>query len=139
MRNSIKYSIATGVMTLGAIGALAVPAFASTPSTGSTPGNSTISKLTGSGAVSYADPFFGPVICNEVHHTNAKAGQNFDSVNCTSTTGLPLTNVTPGEVSSVGWISDFSNANYPIPQGTLNFTVSADGLSYTAIGTYPVG
>jgi hypothetical protein len=138
MRNSIKYSIATGVMTLGAIGALAVPAFAATPQPGTTPnGNPPISKLTGGNAAPYTDPFFGPVICNEVHHANAKSAQNFDSVNCASTTGSPLTNVYPGEVSSVGWNSDFAGSTNPT--GTLNFTVSADGLSYAGIATYPVG
>jgi hypothetical protein len=132
--------IHAGILSAATVAALVVPAtaaFASTPSGGTTPGGSTILKLTGSNAVSYNDPFFGPVICNEVHHSNVKSAQNFDSVSCSSTTGSPLTSVTPGEVSSVGWISDFSNANYPIPQGTLNFTVSADGMSYTAIGTYP--
>jgi hypothetical protein len=124
-----------GAGGLMALGLTAGPAFASTPQQGTTPpGNPPISKLTGSNAASYTDPFFGPVKCDEVHHANAKAGQNFDSVTCTSTTGLPLTSVTPGEVSTVGWNSDF--ANVAEPQGVLSFTVSADGLSYTGIANY---
>ena len=113
----------------------------------------------------YTDPFFGPVSCTGVH----QAGKNFpgtaitgsgtwddpyipatgrggeDSFTCTSTTGLPLTNVTSGESLSLatfttppftGWNSDF------VPLGgeaASSFTgkVTADGFSYTAVAIYP--
>jgi hypothetical protein len=113
--------------------------------------------------VSYVDPFFGPVTCTGVHQagknnfpgtaitgsgtwtdpympTSGRGGE--DSFTCTSTTGLPLTNVTSGESLSLAtlpygiWLSDF------IPLGAeaaSSFTgkVTADGFSYTAVAIYP--
>jgi hypothetical protein len=98
-------------------------------------------------AVTYTDPFFGPVSCTGVHQT----GKNFpgtdngagtatggqDSFTCTSTSGLPLTNVTPNEALSLavigGWISDYDGqlAN------SFAGTVSSDDFSYTAVAGYP--
>jgi hypothetical protein len=120
-------AVAGTVLTAG-------PALAGTgPGTTGTPGNSPIVKMTGSYAAAYTDPFFGPVSCNEVHHANVKAGQNFDSITCTSTTGSPLANVVPGQVGQVGWNTDFPISE---PTGLLSFTVSADGLSYTGTASY---
>jgi hypothetical protein len=93
----------------------------------------------------YIDPFFGPVTCIGVHQTGktgtATAGGQ-DSFTCTSTSGSPLTNVTPSETISLttisGWISDY----YFLLNGSSVYatsfagTVSADGMSYTAVATY---
>lgn len=96
---------------------------------------------------SYTDPFFGPVSCTGVHQT----GKNFpgtdngfgvavggqDSFTCTSTTGSPLTGVTPNETLSFavigGWISDYDR------QFANSFAgmVSSDGFSYSAVAGYP--
>jgi hypothetical protein len=134
MKKIIYAGLSAAALVAGTV-AMAAPAMAGTAPGGGTtgtPGSSQIVKLA-DGSLQYTDPFFGPVQCREVHHANTKAGQDFDSVNCQSTTGLPLANVVPGEVSSVGWNSDFGSA-VPGDQGittTLHFTVSADGLSYT--------
>jgi hypothetical protein len=59
-----------------------------------------------------------------------------DSFTCTSTTGLPLTNATPGQPftlqSGYIWASDFNGTQ------TYNITgtYSADGMSYTAVAIY---
>jgi hypothetical protein len=109
--------------------------------------------------VSYIDPFFGPVTCTGVH----QSGKNFggtaitgpgpsgpytppsgtggqDSFTCTSTTGLPLTNVTVGESLSLatfgGWKSDFAPLGGELAT-SFTGTVSGSGLSYTAVATYP--
>jgi hypothetical protein len=109
----------------------------------------------------YTDNFFGPVTCTGVH----QSGKNFggtpitgsgttshpysptsgtggqDSFTCTSTTGLPLTNVTPGESLSLatfccGWNSDFGPLGGEAAS-SFTGTVSGSGFSYTAVATYP--
>jgi len=90
----------------------------------------------------YTDYFYGPVSCTGVH----QAGKNFgeygqDSFTCTSTTGGPLPNVSPGEsltlATSNGWFSDYSF--FVASPGTVLYassftgTVSLDGESYTAV------
>jgi hypothetical protein len=112
--------------------------------------------------VSYTDPFFGAVTCTGVH----QSGKNFpgstaitgpgpsgpytpatgrggqDNFTCTSTTGLPLTNVTPGESLSLAslpssiWLSDFLPLQGEAAS-SFTGTVSSDMFSYTAVATYP--
>lgn len=85
---------------------------------------------------------FGGVVCSGVH----QVGKNMpppgqDSFTCTSSTGLPLQGVSPGEtfyLGSGGWYSDY----YQLLNGSVvlsvggSATVSADGLSFTAVVTY---
>jgi hypothetical protein len=83
----------------------------------------------------YADYFFGQVHCVGVHQVkNNKATQ--DSFTCTSTNG-PFTTVAPGSQLTLanigGWISDSGSGQYAT---SFNATVSADGMSYTAVATY---
>ena len=111
-------------MLAGQLPSLAV-AGAGMASASTGPSNGQAGQLTGQHAATYNDAVFGPVRCNETQHPK------FDTVSCQSTSGLPLTGVTAGQVGSVGWLSDF-NGTF----GTLSFTVSADGLSYTAHAAY---
>jgi len=118
-------------------------AFAATgPVAGTTQpnGNANIVQMTGKNGVSYTDPVFGGVHCDEVHHYAKGDAADFDSVTCKSTTGLPLANVSPSQVETVGWNSDFpAGRTFDINTGSITLTVSADGLSYTGIATYPNG
>jgi len=129
MRKSARIAalVAGPIMVLGIGAATAAPAFASTgPST-----NGQVGQMTGNTrAASYTDPVFGGVKCNETQHPA------FDTVSCKSTTGSPLTNVAPNATGQVGWNSDFAG-NTRINPGTLTYTVSPDGLSYTGQATYP--
>ena len=87
-------------------------------------GNAQTSKLTGKNAISYPDGwYFGDsVTCNETQHPK------FDTVSCTIVNPyLPA-----GSSGTVEWLSDFGTGQY----GTLTYTVSADGLSYTGQVTY---
>ena len=128
----IIITAAAAAAVLGGGLAATAPAMASTG-----PSNGQACQLTGNKATSYADPVFGGVQCNETQHAA------FDTVSCKSTTGLPLTNVSPGQVGSVGWNSDWTGNPALLPShaatGTLSYTVSADGLSYTGQATYPNG
>ena len=128
-----RTAAAAVLLAAAAIGAGATAASASTgPSS-----NGQAGQLTGNRATSYADPFFGPVQCNETQHAA------FDTVSCKSTTGAPLANVSPGQIGSVGWNSDWTGNPALLPShaatGALAFTVSADGLSYAGQATYPAG
>jgi hypothetical protein len=123
--------------------AFAGVAMAATPTTTNlgTPGNVNAGGGTGKGTVvthyvaTYTDPFFGSVQCIGVNQVT-KAKQMQDSFTCTSTQG-GLTNVTPNEpltLSTIsGWISDFDGSTYA---KTFTGTVSADGMSYSAVATY---
>jgi hypothetical protein len=99
--------------------------------------------------VSYTDYIFGPVNCIGVHQT----GKNFlgdstsggqDSVTCTSTTGSPVTGVTPGELDYIGvggWCSDYFGQLLVDNSCVLNtiaftLTVSSDGFSYSGVALY---
>jgi hypothetical protein len=112
--------------------------------------------------VSYNDPNLGPVTCTGVH----QSGKNFpgstaitgpgpsgpyipgsgtggqDSFTCTSTSGLPLTNLLPGQSLTLanlpggGWASDFAPLQGELAS-SFTGTVSSDGFSYTAVATYP--
>jgi hypothetical protein len=86
-------------------------------------------------AANYVDPFFGGVNCVGVHQ--AKKGNVIqDSFTCTSTQG-GLQNIQPNESLTLqtisGWISDIDHATYAT---SFSGTVSADGMSYTAVATY---
>jgi hypothetical protein len=93
---------------------------------------------------SYTDSNFGPVSCAGVH----QVGKNFpglgqDSFTCTSTTGLPLTNVVPGQVITFGpnrWFSDYywfaADPRQYVLDTSVEGTVSLDGMSYTAVAKF---
>ena len=126
----------------------ASPAFASS---GPAPSNGGAGHLTGNAAISYQDPYFGGVQCNENQHPQ------FDNVTCKFVTNatLGLTswagNFTVGKTDQVGWISDFGGngtapANGVAPvhhqQGTLTYTITGDATTgqvtgYTGQVTYP--
>lgn len=124
------------------IAALAIPTAAMAGPVITTPGSSDLGGAGGKGTQvshytnAYTDPFLGPVNCIGVHQvkTNKKATQ--DSFTCTSTTGLPLTNATPGQPFTLQpgyiWASDYDGAQTYNITGTF----SADGMSYTAVGIY---
>jgi hypothetical protein len=101
---------------------------------------------TGQYKAAYTDQVFGPIICAGVH----KVGKNWpgtatsggrDSFACTSTTGSPLLGVTPGEVLEVnGWQSDYFTllGIAVVSTRPAIFTVSPDGMSFSASVIYPV-
>jgi hypothetical protein len=105
----------------------------------STPGNSSIGGASGNGAAvthytaAYADPLYGPVSCAGVHQVK-KGKPTQESFTCTSTSGSPLTNLSPGGTVTApwGWYSDDDGAFTT----NITGTVSADGMSYSAIATY---
>jgi hypothetical protein len=119
--------IAAGPATLAGLLLTTGTAFASTGPAG----NGQAGHVTGGRAASYTDPVFGPVRCNETQHPA------FDTVACQSATGAPLTGVVGGQAGSVGWNSDFGAVTIHPVTGTLTYTVSPDGLSYTGQATYP--
>jgi hypothetical protein len=93
----------------------------------------------------YTDSFFGPVSCTGVHQSGKNVPYTYgqDSFTCTSTTGLPLTNVIAGQSLSLatfgGWYSDYWNLVTPgsnVLATSFNGTVSGDGFSFTAVATY---
>jgi hypothetical protein len=110
--------------------------------TGTQYGSSAIGGVSGNGTAvthynaAYTDPFFGDVSCTGVHQEK-KGKTTQESFTCTSTTGNPLSNVTGGDqltLSTItGWISDTASGQYAT---AFNGTVSADGMSYTAVATY---
>jgi hypothetical protein len=90
---------------------------------------------------SYVDPQFGAVHCtgvNQVKNNGAVKGTVQDSFTCASTTGLPLTNLMPGQALNLGnipgggWVSDFNTA-WAL---SLDAKVSADGMSYSGVAVY---
>src|SRR5262249_55767881 len=105
----------------------------------STPGNSSSAGAQGKGAAvfhynaSYNDPLYSPVNCIGVRQVKTKQPTQ-ESFTCTSASGSPLTNSTPsGPVSAPsGWYSDYNGDFTQNISGTL----SADGMSYTAVATY---
>ena len=143
----MKRLLITGLFALAALGLSTTVALADN---GTGNGNGTdVTKYT----AAYTDPAVGPVACAGVHQngknfpdssTGMSGGQ--DSFTCTSTTGLPLTNVTPGEVVTLttfgGWISDYfdqpAHGGNVIFANSLMLTVSSDGLSYGGVADYPI-
>jgi hypothetical protein len=83
----------------------------------------------------YVDSFFGPVHCTGVNQVkNLKPTQ--ESFTCISTSGAPLANVSPGQTINWGpgtWLSDYDKVTL---DQSFNATVSADGMSYSAVATY---
>jgi hypothetical protein len=123
---------------LGAI-VLAFAGVASAADSTTTPGNSASGGANNKGTAvthytaSYNDPLVGAVNCIGVHQVKAKQPTQ-DSFTCTSTSGSPLQNETPGGafVAPWGWYSDFDGTYTQ----NITGTVSADGMSYTAVATY---
>jgi hypothetical protein len=135
---------------LGVAGVMAAgPSFASTPSSGATViSTNSPSATAGKGTqtiqykTTYTDPVMGPVTCAGVHQVNKNTSANGqDSFTCTSTSGHPLTIVTAGQpLPNFGWISDYFSGQTPsstVYASSLTGTVSPDGMSYTAVATYP--
>jgi hypothetical protein len=131
------FAVGAAVAAASVVG-LAAPAFAAVHGSGSN-----------SGTFSYTDETFGPVSCHEVHHlknTTLPAGLpagatttgGWDKLHCTSTTGQPLTNVTPGQTGQTEWASDFGS-RYDQNTGTLAWTISRNGKAYTGVAWYPNG
>ncbi|MDA8439686.1 MAG: hypothetical protein M0Z51_12635 [Propionibacterium sp.] len=93
---------------------------------------------------SYTDSVLGPVSCSGVHQTGKNTstlGQ--DSFTCTSTTGAPLVNsgllaaIASDPAGSSYWQSDFYQLEGQFVRArTFAYTLSPDGLSYTAVATY---
>jgi hypothetical protein len=86
-------------------------------------------------SAAYTDSFFGGVSCTGVHQVK-KSQDTQESFTCTSTSGSPLANVAPGETINWGpgtWLSDSDHSSL---DKTFKATVSADGMSYTAVATY---
>jgi hypothetical protein len=125
---------------LGAI-VLAFAGIAMAGTVVSSPGSSANSGANGKGTAvthyvaTYTDSVFGPVSCVGVNQVKAKQPMQ-DSFTCTSTTGQPLTWGTPGAAFTWGantWLSDYNGTSLDT---SLNGTLSADGMSYTAVATY---
>jgi hypothetical protein len=149
MRKYSKFIVAAG-----AIAALAVPSAALANSSNMQSDMSSDAGVTGTFVkgtsqgnnngvtqyrAAYNDGFQGPVSCTGTHHAATAKAAAFDSFTCTSTTGSPLGFYTPNESLSMstlpagnGWWSDFDGALAK----TFTGTVSADGMSYTAVATY---
>jgi len=141
------------IIAASTVALLAVPAMASanagsgslTPSQtgvtgqiGSSQGN--IKNMTTQYKTTYTDSVMGPVSCAGVHKDGANTGAAYgtDTWTCTSTTGLPLTGVIPGQTLDIGWNSDYYNMKSVNPSGTVtaHLTISADGLSETGTASY---
>lgn len=100
--------------------ALAFSGVASASSDGS---NGVSDRLTGNDAATYYDPYFGDnVTCNETQH------RKFDTVSCTLTDARPDL---AGTTGTIGWYSDFDGE-----YGSLTFTFSEDGATYSGKATY---
>lgn len=137
-----------GIALFGAM--VAVPVFAATGSAGNVASNVAQTPVAAFRAptyqVSYTDEFFGNVRCTGVHietgpTTDRTGMQSNDTFMCTSTTGQPLTNVTPGEVLSLGtfggWLSDyFQQQGQNVYATSFNGVVWPKGMTYTATASY---
>jgi hypothetical protein len=131
IRTILKAAAVPAIIAGGLLATSAGSAAHAATLTGSPASNGQVGHMTGNNATFYQDGTFGPVSCNETQH------KAFDTVSCKSTTGLPLTNLTAGEVNSIGWNSDFGTASIHPATGALAFTVSPDGMSYAGQATYP--
>jgi hypothetical protein len=142
--------ILMGVAGIALFGAMvAVPVFAATGSAGNAASN--VAQAPGAAfraptyQVAYVDSFFGPVVCTGVHietgpTTDMTGMQSNDTFMCTSASGT-LTNVTPGEVLSLGtfggWLSDyFQQQNRNVYATSFNGVVWPNGMTYTATAVY---
>jgi hypothetical protein len=137
MSRLTKVAVALGGVGLAAVIA-AGPAFADTPAT-TTVHNGPSAAQTGKGTqvtqykAAYNDVYgFGWVSCAGVHQV--KSSGTTENFTCTSTSGH-LQGVSGGQTITWGagqWLSDFNQA----PATSFTATVSADGMSYTAVATY---
>jgi hypothetical protein len=99
--------------------------------------------LTGKNGLTYNDAVFGQVKINETQHPK------FDTISATfiGHTATDI-NMVPGQTGTLPWNSDFT-ANYATPSGaqlpgsiggrvdgTLTYTINADGTGYTGQITY---
>jgi hypothetical protein len=146
---TILKAAAAPAIIMGGLLATTTGAFASTGPVS----NGQAGQITGNNATVYNDPYFGPVSCNETQHPG------FDTIGCHAVvigpdgkvvkgaTALPLWRPAGETNQVVGWVSDFGG-NFTAPKngvdpyagrsgGTLNYTVSTDGMSYTGQATYP--
>lgn len=134
-------SIALVAALLGAF-ILAFAGIAAADTGTSKPGNSFGTGANGNGTsvlhydLSYNDSFFGSVDCTGVQQVKKNQPMQ-ESFTCKSTSGLPLTNVNPGQTLTLanigGWQSD---PGYTSLAKTFNATVAADSMSYSAVATY---
>src|SRR5271165_4911863 len=99
-----------------------------------------------------AENYYGPVRCLGVHQTNEKRGYpgtettgGRDVERCTSTTGKPLVNMTPGEEGHGSfpgpaniWESDYFLFIKGLSRRTYDMTykVSANGKSFKLVAYY---
>ena len=121
-------------------------AFASTGPSGSTNGQQ--GHLTGNQSLTYQDPAFGGVQCNENQHPT------FTNVTCKFVNGVLGSNspsvtsnaasFTPGQTGQVSWVNDFGGNSIigtlangqPIPDtnGTLTYTITGNTTTGQATG-----
>jgi hypothetical protein len=115
---------------------------------GSSQGNA--KNMTTQYKMTYDDPLMGSVSCTGVHKWGTNYGATVtskfavggrDEWTCTSTTGSPLANTTPGQVFDTAWISDYfnigiGNAGVYANGAGAHITVSPDGMSETGTANY---
>jgi hypothetical protein len=134
IRTILKAAAVPGIMAAALLGTSAA-AFASTGPVS----NGQAGHMTGNKAISYQDPVFGGVQCNEVQHPA------FDNVTCkfVSDPAKGLTSNASmfyvGQPGQVGWVSDFS-ANPATPGPDPNVAIHTSGtLTYTITGDPTTG
>jgi hypothetical protein len=148
MRTStiLKAAAAPAIIVVGLLGTSAA-AFASTGPSGSTNGQQ--GHLTGNQSLTYQDPVFGGVQCNENQHPT------FTNVTCKFVNGVPGSNsgsvtsnaasFTPGQTGQVSWVNDFGGNSiiginpatgqpYPSTNGTLTYTITGNATTGQATG-----
>ncbi len=103
--------------------------------------------------------YYGPVACHGKHKTNEKKGYpgtetegGLEIEKCSSTTGKPLPNMTPGATdqtcfanteggSVCGWESDYFREAKGIPgvdiYSGFSYSVAANGKSFKIVALYP--
>jgi hypothetical protein len=132
--------IGIGIATTGAANAATGPS-------GSTNGQQ--GHLTGNSALTYQDPVFGGVTCNENQHptftnvtckfVNGVKGSNTDA------TTSNAANFTVGQTGQVSWVNDFGGNSiigtnpatglpYPSTNGTLTYTITGNATTGQATG-----
>ncbi len=87
---------------------------------------------------SYIDPVMGPVSCAGVHKDGKNTGFTLgtDTWTCVSTTGLPLTGPSAGQVFDIGWNSEYYALIGQVPTTNAHITMSLDGMSETGTAAY---
>ncbi len=133
MKKIIYTGLGAAALLAGTV-AMAAPAMASAGPSGS---NAQQGQLTGKGAISYPDGYFGTTDqCNETQHPA------FDTVSCKFIDGTSRPDLA-GVSGTVGWNSDWLGNPALLPShsnvGVLTYTINADGTGYTGQATYPNG